>query len=258
MVFVEAVLFWADGCVRMPSLGKGGELMDPRSETRPGQEKYPERGSPVTATLVCLFLCFIWAPIALKASDPGKAKAEALVKQSWVAIQKAQSEAETQSPSGPPGGVMGWSYVITPPFPCKWPPDGQGEVCYYAYARGLRPGLMDAEVVSTLWGCVVLDATRKKPPRMDILSRELGEGDIQGVRPLMPQEMAIYRTAETAEAAIRDLAKATQPKTAQARAIRRYYCQWSRDNGVASGQVRVFHEGFFRWLDCSGAQSRTK
>ena len=196
-------------------------------------------------------------PVLSTDSNSGKSEAEALVKQSWEAIQKTELGAEKHS-SGSLREPAGWRYAITPPFPCKWPPDGRGEVCYYAFARGLKPGLLDAEVVSTLWGRVLLDTRGEKPPRMDILSRALGESGIQGVRPLAPQEMAIYRTAETAELAVQDLVKTTQPETFQAGAIRLYYCQWSKDNGVVSGQVRVLHEGFFRWLDCAGAQSGTK
>jgi hypothetical protein len=66
--------------------------------------------------------------------------------------------------------------------------------------------------------------------------------------------MAIYGTAEAVEVAIQDLAKTAGPETSQAGAIRRYYCQWSRDDKVVSDQIRVFHELFFQWLDCTGAQ----
>ena len=74
----------------------------------------------------------------------------------------------------------------------------------------------------------------------------------------MPQEIAIYRTAAIVEAAVRDLSKTTQPPIAAAPKIKRYYCQWSKDKGVVSDQVRTFHLGFFLWLECPNVAGHTR
>lgn len=232
--------------------------MIPASTTPLRRELCAQRLSSATARLTLLLSWSVFASITATASDSPKAQVEALVRQSWEAIQKAQPGAEVEPPSEPPKRVVSWNCIITPPFPCKWPPNGEGEVCYYAYATGRRVGLLDAEVVTAPWGRVLLDATRKKPPKMEILTRELSEAGIQGARPLIPQEVAIYRTAEVIETAIQDLSKTTQPKTAGIAPIKRYYCQWSKDNGVVSDQVRTLHMGFFLWLECPSIQGLTR
>ncbi len=183
------------------------------------------------------------------ASELPDSRVESLVKQAWAAVQREQSAAQSHDTNGQPSGVVGWQYVISPPFPCQWPPKGQGEICYYAYARGLRFGLTDAEAIAAPWGRVRWDVSGRRPPRMEVLSKGLREAGIQGVRPLLPQEMAIYKTAKAVEARLLVIARASTLKGDES-AIHRYYCRWSKDNGVAADQIRPFHPGFFSWLDC--------
>jgi hypothetical protein len=201
-----------------------------------------------TFAFLLLYFASLWS-FAMAGELPGR-QVESLVKQSWIAIQKEQPGVASRDASGQPTGVVGWQYVVSPPFPCEWPPNGQGQICYYAYASGQRFGLVDAEVIAAPWGRVLWDATGKKPPRIEVLGKVLKEAGVQGVRPLLQQEIAVYQTAKVAEAKLLLLSRTSSLKSDAAPTIRRYYCRWSKDNGVAVGQIQPLHPGFFNWLDC--------
>ena len=111
-------------------------------------------------------------------------------------------------------------------------------------------GLVDAEVIALPWGRVIRDATRKKAVRIEVLNKALKEAGVQGVRPLLPQERAIYQTAKVVEEQLLLLSKTTSAKSDAAPAVRRYYCRWSMDNGVVAGKIRPLHPEFFNWLGC--------
>jgi len=224
--------------------------MQGERETAFRQELRPKRVGIFVVTFPLLLLCLACSPRTATNPIPPKGQVEALVKQSWPGIEKALPRPDLGDTSGPPGEVVGWDYVISPPFPGAWPPDGQGLLYYYAYASGFRPGLVDADVVAAPWGRVKVDATGEKAPQMELLHRQLREASIQAVRPLKQEEITAYQSKERVEAQIFLLSKASSPKGVDAAAIRQYYCLWSKDNGVVAHQIRPFHPGFLNWLDC--------
>ena len=196
-----------------------------------------------------LIFCLACAPKTAVNPTSVKEQVGALVKQAWQEIKRATPRPKPSDAAGPPGDV-GWDYVISPAFPSAWPPDGKGLVYYYAYATGLRMGLMDAEVVAAPWGRVKVDATGKQAPQMEILRKQLKEAGRQGVRPLKQEEIDIYKGKDAVEAQVSLLSRATSLKDVDAAALQRYYCQWLKDNGTVADEIRPFQIEFFKWLAC--------
>ena len=176
-------------------------------------------------------------------------KKEDLVQQAWQKIEQTLPPAKLSDLSGPPRGVV-WNYVISPPFPAAWPPDGKGMVYYYAYASGFRMGLVDAEVVAAPWGRLTADALAGVSPKLEMLGERLTDAGVQGVRPLEPEEISVYKTKEAVEARILALSQSKSIPPADEKLIRLYFCQWRKGNGVIAGQIGKFHPGFFKWLEC--------
>ena len=167
--------------------------------------------------------------------------AEALVKAEWRKIKE---------PAGPPGQFVGWSPAVSPALPAAWPPDGKGQIHYYAYAYGFRPSLSDAQVVGAPWARVTVDATGRASPRLGILTRKVKEIGIQGVRPLRTDEIPVAKSYDAVEAELYKLSRQTSLANIDTSAIKRYFRHWCDTNGTMAEQIRPLHKAFFDWVGC--------
>ncbi len=173
-----------------------------------------------------------------------RAQVEALVQAEWRSV-KASSRKATASPRD----SVSWSYRITPPLPASWPPGGKGQVCYYAFAGGLRPALADAEVVAAPWARVVMDATGRQNPGLEILTPQLQELGIQGVRPLTKEEISIWDSRDAVEQEIYGLSRSVTRPDGAGR-LKEFYCLFLKTHGAVGKAVRSRHREFFDWLGC--------
>ena len=170
-----------------------------------------------------------------------------LVDVQWKKIEPAVSIRPGEDPAL---GVF-WRYRISPPFPSRWPPDGSLQLIYYAYAAGLSPRrLVDGEYVAAPWGRVEVDPRGSGEPKFRRLSEKLREIGIQGVRPLTPEEMAIFQKEASAEAYLATVTSLTDTNEKDLRMLRDYFCMWCQFNGHIVREIRPAHEKFFRWLGC--------
>lgn len=150
-----------------------------------------------------------------------------------------------------PGLGVFWEYRISPPFPSHWPPDGSLPLIYYVYAAGLSPRrLVDGEYVAAPWGRVEVDPRKAGGPKFRRLSEKLREIGIQGVRPLTPEEVAIFQKEAAAEAYLATLTSLTDKNDKDVGVLRQYFCTWCQFNGHIVREIRLAHEQFFLWLGC--------
>lgn len=146
----------------------------------------------------------------------------------------------------PTGPVNTWTARVTPPTCVHWPPNGDGQVCYYAYGARVQMGLFDGEVNSAPFARLVVDrqSDRARVEMMGALT-ELG---IQGVRPARPEELEAWKTRADSDTLV--LAMSLQhgvPTLPDA--VRRFYGVWIRCNGRIAQDVAIRHPAFFDWLE---------
>ena len=141
-------------------------------------------------------------------------------------------------PKATPGPPVIWGYRLSPAVPAEWPmTTKEGAVVRYAFGAAQDVSLRDGERVSAPFALVELapdgSATVKQ------LTKSLEKIEVQGVRPI---------TREAAEAQSGDLVEAA--RTGQSAALRKTWCAWKKNNGVAARHVVARHTAFFAALQC--------
>ena len=140
-------------------------------------------------------------------------------------------------------------YRVSPPLPSEWPPRPAAPLYYYAYAYGFDRRISDAERLSAPWARLEVHSAGQEPAELRVLSREITETGIHGVRPLTREESAVYDLGPRVEAYLGSLDHIPNGMVEEVAQLRKYYCAWCYDSGVAD-EIRPYHEEFFRWLQC--------
>jgi hypothetical protein len=170
---------------------------------------------------------------------------ETLVKAEWRRVEASKS------PAASPEDFVSWSYSISPVIPAAWPPDGKGLLYYYVYAYGLNlRRLADAQLTAAPWGRVKVDVTGRTAPSLEILTKQIEKIGPQGVRPLMAEEVAVFKTEDAVEEELFKLSRQTGFGRTENPAIKRYYRLWCETNGTVVEQIRTRHQPFFKWVGC--------
>ena len=150
--------------------------------------------------------------------------------------------------SGPPD--RSWTPVVTPPFPSRWPPEGNRRAVRYLYATSFDPQVMDGVRVAAPWGHLECSGGDRRQPRFVRMAGTIREIGIQGVRPITKEEMAIYEKGGMAESCLQALAGLPDESDPGASLLRNYYRTWCGHNGVIVGEIVSLYEPFFRWAGC--------
>jgi hypothetical protein len=176
---------------------------------------------------------------------------EVIVKAQWKDIKPVISPGHGGRPLNPGSpNYRFWEYRISPPFPAVWPPDGSGIIYYYAYAAAMNPNvLVDGEWLGPVWARVRVDLKDESMPRLEILTREIKELRIIGVRPLSAEEATVYSAASSVAAQLGESVRNGDLKAIDTTLMKKNYCFWSKNTGTGDA-LRAFHPDFFNWLGC--------
>jgi len=170
---------------------------------------------------------------------------ESLIKAEWTKIDPTRAMAKSIDE------FKSWSSAVTPPIPAAWPPDGKGVVYYYAYAYGMNPSrLADGEWIAAPWARVKVDATGQAASQLEMLTKEIKELGIQGVRPLQEDEVKISRQRALVEEQILNLSTKSSVAGFDAKPVKQFFRVWCSTNGVIVEQLRSKHPQFFGWVGC--------
>jgi len=104
--------------------------------------------------------------------------------------------------------------------------------------------------VGALWARVTVDANGRVAPHLEILTRQIKEIGIQGVRPLRAEEIAVVKSYDAVEAQLYKLSREAARGNIDAPAIQRYFSLWCETSGTVAEQIRPYHKEFFHWLGC--------
>ena len=145
-----------------------------------------------------------------------------------------------------------WYYQVKPPIPTHWPPQQERSVTYYAYAEYrefMRHGPSLSR--SAPWAKVVL--TEGMPAKTIILTGQIGPVIDQQVAWMVPpsvqeQQFQVRRDGEKQLSNFINWQSIPDSQT-EVKAIREYYCQWAKENGIAK-LIRNDNQAFFEWLSC--------
>lgn len=151
------------------------------------------------------------------------------------------------------GREVMWDYQITPLFPLQWPPGEDRRFRQYLFAYGFAPTLLDGRYVAAPWAQIDRGPQEGTEPALSRVPTQLRQLGIQGVWPLATDEHTVYQQQAEVEEYLRSLTTMPAKRARQAAALRRFYCQWLRFNGVIGNHIRHHHEPFFAWLACAEA-----
>lgn len=157
---------------------------------------------------------------------------EALIDPAWKEVELA-STATKQGPG------LSWDYRVSPPFPSEWPMTSKSTLVRWVYATAMDMSISDGQRVAGAWARidVAADGTAKLTPA----SKTLEGNDIQGIKPLMPQQLEqLKKVYDTGDALRANDLSATKPS----------WCAWLRYNGVIAAKLKPKHEAFFKALAC--------
>lgn len=156
-----------------------------------------------------------------------------------------------QRKAGLPRGKVGWSYSdVSPAMPTAWPPDGRGLLCHYVGAHGYAQGLVDGVMVARPWAKVLADPRGESPATFEILTDEIVELGVQGVRPMSPSASKPSPRDPAVVAEQFDVLWRAPPAAGQPYPyVKESYTFWLRNNGTFAGAIRPLHAEFFAWID---------
>jgi len=162
-------------------------------------------------------------------------------------LDQIQSRVESSVRALPSDSKMIWTGMVTPPLPDSWPPTPTTVWVRYGYARGQEIPLRiaDGEQVSKVLFRIEIVPTDHQG-KLNRIGERVESAGIQGVRPLRPDEVGIFKNADSVQTAAQALK--AMPASAQSTEIKAYYQLWMQTNGVIAGQVEKFHAAFFAWL----------
>jgi hypothetical protein len=153
----------------------------------------------------------------------------------------------------PPDGNLVWRYRTTPIFPVQWPPTQRSSLVRYIYLTGqdFEKPVMDGELKASPWAKLVYETPRALPLFRN-LTKNIREKGIQGVRPLMEQEIAILSTLAHTENILFKLWTKHKtpilPEQEDAALLKAFYSLWYRCHGVIGSEIIQNHEPFFFWF----------
>lgn len=159
---------------------------------------------------------------------------EALIEPAWKQVKPAPT-ATKQGP-GP-----SWDYRVTPPFPSEWPMTPKSTLVRWVYASAMDPGIRDGQRVAGPWARidVALDGVAK----LTTLSKTLEGNSIQGVKPLMAEQIEVLNKVDETSDALR---------SGDLKAVKPSWCLWLRYNGVIAAKLKPKHQAFLTALACEG------
>lgn len=137
-----------------------------------------------------------------------------------------------------------WLLALTPPLPLDWPPSDDTRWVRWVYARALRPGLADAELVSYSWASVELSAGSDEAIIRLVTPQVTAQPSPQGVGPIDADQAAALD--DLAVASDRAMALTGEPDADTEALLRRAYGAWLATNGVIAEHLP--HHAFFEYL----------
>jgi hypothetical protein len=166
-------------------------------------------------------------------------KAHAALEQAWKRMPNSQGSGPT-----PSGSVGAWKMAIAPLIPASWPPDGSTYL--YAYARRLDFQLRDGERTADLWARACI--AQSGEVTVELLAKQTTELGIQGVRPVVMEEME--RHFENGRRVQSGLLSARQASDVDRTLAKEYYARWKQWNGVIAERIAARHKAFFAAIGC--------
>lgn len=182
-----------------------------------------------------------------KMPDNSRAQSSEIFQPAPGVLKKHFAEAVSRFPIFKEAEGVMWSPRLTPAFPKSWPPNGHAEVVIFAYAGGMKIGLVDAEQQSSPWGMFLF--TTPVQSDFSFVTSKVENLGPQGVRPIGKEEIA---KLDKKNLAAQELAKLVAQKDPgkPSSDLQEFYCLWTRLNGTIRSSLPGPTQGFLKWVGC--------